>query len=121
MSRINKIKESLNNSCKYLISIQNQNGSWTDPEAPEISRDSLYKQPVVTTSQAMRALIFNIKPEYIQDQIKDEREQEFFDNPIANRVLDMMEKNEEGQNTVIQVKDGKLDINTGKKKKNNNS
>lgn len=65
MTSINKIKESLNNSCKYLISIQEQNGSWTDPEAPEISRDSLYKQPVVTTSQAMRALIFNIKPEYI--------------------------------------------------------
>ena len=63
-------------------------------------------------------------PEYIQDQIQHERdvkETEAFFGPARDKMLDLMEKNEEGQNTVIQVKDGTVDINIGKKKKNNNS
>lgn len=66
MPRLDKIQESLNNSCNYLLSKQNRNGSWSDIEDPKVSRDSLYKQPVVATSQAMRALIFNLKLSYIQ-------------------------------------------------------
>ncbi|MDP6845758.1 MAG: terpene cyclase/mutase family protein [Candidatus Nanoarchaeia archaeon] len=66
MTRISKLQDSLNNSCNYLISKQNQNGSWSDIEDPEISRDSLYKQPIVATAQAIKALIFNLKPEYIK-------------------------------------------------------
>ncbi len=65
MTRIKKIKESMDNSCNFLLSKQNRNGSWPDIEAPEISRDSLYKQPIITTAQAIRALLFNLKPEYI--------------------------------------------------------
>jgi hypothetical protein len=64
MNRINKIKNSLDASSNFLISLQNQDGSWNDPEPEEITRDSLYKQPIVTTSQAIRALLFNLKPEY---------------------------------------------------------
>ena len=94
MLRTNNIKNSLNTSSNFLISLQNQDGSWNDPEPEEITRDSLYKQPIVTTAQAIRALLFNLKPEYvsriqkavnycssvdteyIQDQIQHERDME---------------------------------------------
>ena len=65
MIRTNNIKNSLNASSNFLISLQNQDGSWNDPEPEEITRDSLYKQPIVTTAQAIRALLFNLKPEYV--------------------------------------------------------
>lgn len=65
MPKLDQIQDSLDASCEYLTSKQNQNGSWSDIEAPEISRDSLYKQPIVATAQAIKALIFNLKPKYI--------------------------------------------------------
>jgi len=64
-------------------------------------------------------------PEYIQDQIQHERdmkETEAFFAPARDKMLELMEKNEEGQNTFIQVgKGGTANIDIGKKKKNNNS
>jgi hypothetical protein len=64
-------------------------------------------------------------PEYIKAQVeleRDMKETEAFFGPARDKMLDLMEKNEEGQNTVIQVgKDGTANIHIGKKKKNNNS
>ncbi len=58
--------------------------------------------------------------EYIQEQIQHERDMEFFNNPLAQGFLDMM-KESEGQNTIIQVKEGTANIHISKKKENNNS
>ena len=64
-------------------------------------------------------------PEYIQAEIELERElkeSEAFFGPVRDRMTDLMEKNEEGQNTFIQVgKDGTANIHIGKKEENNNS
>jgi len=65
MNRINKIKNSLDASSNFLISLQNQDGSWNDPEPEEITRDSRYKQSIITTIQAIRAVLFNLKSEYV--------------------------------------------------------
>ena len=53
--------------------------------------------------------------EYVREQIQHERDMEFFDNSLARGFLAMMNESE-GQNTVIQVKDGTANIHIGKKK-----
>ncbi len=83
------------------------------------SKQGIFENLSVLYSKEAEMMNAKIKAseEYIQEQIKHERDMEFFDNPLANKFIKNMGKD----GNIIQVKDGTVNIHIGKKKKNNNS
>lgn len=60
-----EIVKSLKKSCAFLVETQDKDGSWRIEEEGG-AKYKLYTHPVILTSQAVKALVFNIDPSHIQ-------------------------------------------------------
>jgi len=63
MVRKEQIKSAIEKSCDFLLNSQEKDGSWIT-EATD-TWYILYQHPIILTSEAIQALIFAIKPQYI--------------------------------------------------------
>lgn len=60
-----KIIQFVDKACNFLIKDQNKDGSWTLNGEKIKSPPVPYQKSLILTSQAVQALIYNVKPEYV--------------------------------------------------------
>ncbi len=64
-----QIERSLDRSCAFLIQNQQENGSWKLLEEGSLTHVT-YAHPIILTSEAAKAIVFNVRPKYTPNILK---------------------------------------------------